>query len=119
MLLMMLFIAIQLPAQTIQPDPEVSSSVFDLSTFTGIVAVISLIVTQLAKKIPVISTNTILKILVSVIVGIAASLLSWWLGLADFLTGLLWWQVLIQGLLAGLTACGFYDLFKGVFGKKE
>ena len=89
---------------------------FELSTFTGIVAIVSFLVTQLAKFVPVIDSKTILKILVSVVTGIAVSLIAWKLSLAEFLANLAIWQTLIYGLLAGLSACGFYDLIKN-FGK--
>ncbi len=98
---------------------DVPAIVFDWSTFAGITAFVSLAVTQLAKRIPVVETHAVLKILVSVAVGMVVSLLSWKFGWADFLSGLLWWQVLIQGLLAGLSACGAYDLIKSVIGIKE
>ena len=87
---------------------------FELSTFTGIVAIVSFLVTQLAKFVPVIDSKTILKILVSVVTGIAVSLIAWKLSLAEFLVNLAIWQTLIYGLLAGLSACGFYDLIKNV-----
>lgn len=117
-----LLIAIPVFSQAvpIEPDNPVAAVVVDLSTFVGIVAFVSLVVTQLAKKIPAVEASKVLKILTSVCVGVATSFLSWWLGLADFLMGLIWWQVLIQGVLAGLTACGFYDLIKAALtGKKE
>jgi hypothetical protein len=87
--------------------------VLSISTLMGIVSVISLIITQIAKIIPVVGSNKLLKIFASVVIGIAVSLLAWWIGAADFLQGLLWWQVIVQGLIAGFTACGLYDLIKG------
>ncbi|MDR2917282.1 MAG: hypothetical protein LBV74_21010 [Tannerella sp.] len=124
MFFLMAMFVIMLPSFAQNPVPandlaDVSGIVFDLSTFAGIVAFVSLVVTQLAKKLPVVETNTILKILVSVAVGMLASLLSWKFGWADFLAGLLWWQVLVQGALAGLAACGAYDLIKSVIGVKQ
>jgi small-conductance mechanosensitive channel len=89
--------------------------VWSISTFMGIVSVISVLVTQIAKQLPVIAVNTLLKIFVSVAVGIAVSLLAWYIGVADFLTGLLWWQVIIQGLIAGFTACGIIRFNKDFF----
>ena len=121
MLLMILFIAVQLPAQTIAPVDNIDtpSIVFDLSTFTGIVAAISLIVTQVAKVIPVIGVNRVLKIASSLVVGVIVSLLSHWFGVASFLIELPIWQVVTQGLFAGLMACGIYDIIKPLFGKKD
>jgi hypothetical protein len=86
-----------------------------ISTFMGIVSVISAPVTQIAKAVPVIGANRLLKIFISVAAGIAVSLPAWRIGAADFLTGLSWGQAVIQGLIAGFTACGLYDLMKGFF----
>lgn len=117
-MIVLLFMTVPVLAYTMTEPGSTASVVVDLSTFVGIVAFVSLVVTQLAKKITVIEANTILKILTSVAIGILASFFSWWLGLADFLGGLLWWQVLIQGVLAGLSACGTYDLIKSIIGNK-
>jgi hypothetical protein len=97
---------------------EVSSVVVDLSTFTGIVAFASLVVTQVAKVIPAVDASAVFKILISAAVGVGGSLLSWRFGWAEFLDGQPWWQVLLQGLFIGLTASGAFDLLKGLFGKK-
>jgi hypothetical protein len=56
---------------------------------------------------------------ISAVVGIATSFLAWGFGWAEFLANLPWWQVLIQGLVIGLTACGAFDLLKGLFGEKK
>lgn len=122
--LFVVMFVIALPVFSQAPDQagdlfDVSGAMFDWSTFAGITAFVSLAVTQLAKKVPVIETHAVLKILVSVAVGMVVSLLSWKFGWADFLSGLLWWQVLIQGLLAGLSACGAYDLIKSAIGIKK
>jgi len=96
-----------------QSDGGTESAAVGLTTFTGIVALVSLMVTQGAKLLPAINASTLLKIGVSVAVGVVASFVAQWFGIADFLAGMVWWQVLIQGLLAGLSACGFYDVLKG------
>ena len=89
--------------------------VIDLSTFAGIVALISLIVTQLCKVVPAFNTAASwVKILVSAVIGILTCMLSWFLQIADPLLALSWWQALIYGLCAGLAACGFYDAIKAL-----
>lgn len=93
-----------------------------LATFAGITALVSLLGTQLAKLVPYIADHAWCKVLCSVGIGILASLLSWGLQLAGFMDGYLWWQALLAGAAAGLSACGFYDLVKavaGLFNKKE
>lgn len=89
--------------------------VLDLSTFGGIVAVISAIVTQILKVIPSIDGSKIAKIGISVAVGIVVCILSWLLKVSDPLAGLIWWQTLIYGVAAGLSGCGFYDLVKVIW----
>lgn len=89
--------------------------ILDLSTFTGIVAVISSVVTQIFKLIPAIDGSKIAKIGISVAVGIVVCMLAWVLKISEPLAGLIWWQTLIYGLAAGLSGCGFYDLVKVVW----
>jgi len=87
----------------------------DVSSFAGIVALVSLVVTQGAKLIPFINATTLAKIATSIITGIAITFVAKAFGLAEFLQGLVWWHVLIQGTLAGLSASGIYDLLKSIF----
>ena len=94
---------------------EETQFVLDLSTFTGIVAVISSIVTQIFKISPSINGSKIAKIGISVGVGIAVCMLGWLLQISEPLAGLIWWQVLIYGVAAGLSGCGFYDLVKVIW----
>lgn len=94
---------------------EGSQIILDLSTFTGIVAVISSVVTQIFKLIPDIDGSKIAKIGISVAVGIAVCMLAWVLKISEPLAGLIWWQTLIYGVAAGLSGCGFYDLVKVVW----
>ena len=89
--------------------------ILDLYTFTGIVAVISSVVTQIFKLIPAIDGSKIAKIGISVAVGIVVCMLSWLLKVSEPLAGLIWWQTLIYGVAAGLSGCGFYDLVKVVW----
>ena len=96
-----------------------SSPVFDFSTFAGIVAVVSLAVTQGARIFPFVNKSAVTKILSSVAVSMVIILVTWHFKLADFLAGLPFWQVIVQGLLAGLSACGAYDLIKNLFKTRE
>ena len=101
-------------AQT-EVSNEGTQIILDLSTFTGIVAVISSVVTQIFKLIPAIDGSKIAKIGISVAVGIVVCMLSWSLKVSEPLAGLIWWQTLIYGVAAGLSGCGFYDLVKVVW----
>jgi uncharacterized membrane protein len=97
----------------VENPPDVGWS-FDFSTFAGIVAIVSLAVTQCAKIIPFVSQNTFAKIASSVLVASVLMLIAWHFELAEFLAGLTFWNVILQGLLAGLSSCGIYDLVKNV-----
>ena len=101
-------------AQT-EVTSEEAKFAIDLSTFAGIVAVISPVVTQIFKLIPAIDGSKIAKIGISVAVGIVVCMLSWLLKVSEPLAGLIWWQTLIYGVAAGLSGCGFYDLVKVVW----
>lgn len=102
-------------AQT-EVTSEETQFVIDLSTFGGIVAVISPVVTQIFKLIPAIDGSKIAKIGISIGVGIIVCMLAWVLKVSEPLAGLIWWQTLIYGVAAGLSGCGFYDLVKVVWG---
>ena len=101
-------------AQT-EVSNEKTQIILDLSTFTGIVTVISSVVTQIFKLIPAIDGSKIAKIGISVGVGIIVCMLAWVLKVSEPLAGLIWWQTLIYGVAAGLSGCGFYDLVKVVW----
>ena len=101
-------------AQT-EVSNEGTQIILDLSTFGGIVAVISPVVTQIFKLIPAIDGSKIAKIGISVAVGIVVCMLAWVLKISEPLAGLIWWQTLIYGVAAGLSGCGFYDLVKVVW----
>ena len=102
-------------AQEVATNPE-TSFVLDLGTFTGIVAVVSTLVTQIVKVVPAISDNKLIKILVSSGTGMLVCLLCWVLKATPLLTDLVWWQALLYGLAAGLSGCGFYDIVKAIGG---
>lgn len=101
-------------AQT-EVSNEGTQIILDLSTFGGIVAVISPVVTQIFKLIPAIDGSKIAKIGISVGVGIIVCMLAWVLKVSEPLAGLIWWQTLVYGVAAGLSGCGFYDLVKVVW----
>lgn len=102
-------------ATGLETEPaEGTELVIDLGTFTGIVAVISTIVTQIFKVIPSISENRLAKIGISCAVGMVLCLVAWALQLTPLLAGYEWWGSLIYGVAAGLSGCGFYDLVKAI-----
>lgn len=98
----------------IEPEPESSELIVDLGTFTGIVAVISFLVTQLSKIVSFVQENKWVKIAVSVFIGAGICSACWATGLTPFLSGLTLWQVLIYGAGAGLSGCGLYDIVKPI-----
>lgn len=111
-------------AQEIVPVAEPDTTfVLDLTTFTGIVTLVSFLVTQITKVIPAVAAaNKLAKIGISCAVGIIVCMIAWLLHLTPLLTEYIWWQVLIYGLVVGLSGCGFYNLVKAVgelFKKKE
>lgn len=93
---------------------EGTEVVIDLGTFTGIVAVISAIVTQILKVAPAVSENRLVKIGLSCAVGMVLCLVAWALQLTPLLAGYEWWGSLVYGVAAGLSGCGFYDLVKAI-----
>lgn len=108
-------------AQVADAPAETSQLVIDLGSFTGIVAVVSFIITQLGKSVSFLTARWA-KIVTSIVVGVVVTFGSWALGLTPFLSGIFWWQTLLYGLMAGLSGCGFYEFIKpllNLFGKKE
>lgn len=116
LMLAMLISAVTVFAQgAVTSEPSTSTGfVIELGTFTGIVAFISAIVTQILKVIPAISGSKLAKIGVSVAVGMVVCVLAWALQLTPLLEGYQWWGTLIYGLAAGLSGCGFYDVVKAI-----
>lgn len=101
-------------AQTVEPEPQGSEFIVDLGTFTGIVAVVSFLVTQISKLISYVNEHRWAKIAISLFVGASICSACWATGLAPFLSGLTIWQVLIYGVGAGLSGCGLYDIVKPI-----
>lgn len=84
--------------------------------FAIVTSVISVVVTQLAKKITYIQNHNWLKILVSVAVGVLVCVISKAIGWpVQFMEYMSWIQALIMGVLAGLSGSGIYDLIKSFF----
>lgn len=96
----------------IAPASEV---VIDVGSFTGIVALVSMIATQILKVIPAIKENKLAKIGISVVVGIIVCMVCWVLQVSPILISMKWWVALLYGLVAGLSACGFYDIIKAIY----
>lgn len=96
----------------IAPASEV---VIDVGSFTGIAALVSMIATQILKVIPAIKENKLAKIGISVAVGIIVCMVCWVLQVSPILISMEWWVVLLYGLAAGLSACGFYDIIKAIY----
>ena len=87
----------------------------DVSTFTGIVALVSMIVTQIAKVWKKVDESSLIKRAISAVVGIAAFMICWALQVAPLFEGMVWWWALIYGARAGLAASGFYALIKDIW----
>ena len=107
-----------LMANGVEPVEE-GGVVIDVTTFAGMMAVITAIVTQVAKVIPFINEHKWAKILCSVMVGVVATVACWGLGIADFISDVTWWQAIITGAAAGLSGCGFYDVIKAIWSLVE
>ena len=115
MLNMLLMFVVGIAAQTaIGLSEEVIEPglVTDFASFTGIMTLISLVVTQLSKLIPSIEERKWAKPLVSIAVGILSCLFGWILQISPVLEGLIWYMVILYGVFAGLSACGLYSILK-------
>lgn len=119
MLNMLLMFTVGIAAQTamglseevVEPVVE-PGLVTDFASFTGIMTLVSLVVTQLSKLIPGISEKKWAKPLVSIAVGILSCLFGWILQISPVLEGLIWYMVILYGVFAGLSACGLYSILK-------
>ena len=121
MALMAFILPVSLFAAGVEPSTG-SEFVINLGTFTGIVTLVSYIGVQILKVIPAIKDNKLAKIGISALVGILVCLIAWGLQLTPLLENYPFYQVLIYGLAAGLSGCGFYDVIKaigGLFKNKE
>ena len=115
MMLMMglLLVSCALMAQEVTPSE--AGTMIDVTTFGGMMALVTMVVTQFAKLIPFINEHKWAKVLTSLGVGIAATMACWGLQVSDYLAGLVWWQALIAGAAVGLSSCGFYDVIKALW----
>lgn len=115
MLNMLLMFVVGIAAQTAMGLSEgvvEPGLVTDFASFTGIMTLISLVVTQLSKLIPSIKEKKWAKPLVSIAVGILSCLFGWILQISPVLEGLIWYMVILYGVFAGLSACGLYSILK-------
>lgn len=116
MLNMLLMFTVGIAAQTtiglISEEVVEPGLVTDFASFTGIMTLISLVVTQLSKLIPSIEEKKWAKPLVSIVVGILSCLFGWILQISPVLEGLIWYMVILYGVFAGLSACGLYSILK-------
>ena len=115
MLNMLLMFTVGIAAQTAMGLSEEAIEpglVTDFASFTGIMTLISLVVTQLSKLIPSIKEKKWAKPLVSIAVGILSCLFGWILQISPVLEGLIWYMVILYGVFAGLSACGLYSILK-------
>lgn len=115
MLNMLLMFVVGIAAQTaigLSEEVVEPGLVTDFASFTGIMALISLVVTQLSKLVPSIKEKKWAKPLVSIAVGILSCLFGWILQISPVLEGLIWYMVILYGVFAGLSACGLYSILK-------
>lgn len=112
MLNMLLMFTVGIAAQTAMGLSDEPGLVTDFASFTGIMTLVSLVVTQLSKLIPGISEKKWAKPLVSIAVGILSCLFGWILQISPVLEGLIWYMVILYGVFAGLSACGLYSILK-------
>ena len=94
--------------------PSEGPITIDLTTFTGIMAFVTMSATQLAKVVPYIGTHKWAKILSAVAIGMLTCILAWFLQVSPLLVGSEWWEALLYGVAVGFSAAGFYDLVKAI-----
>lgn len=107
--------AMAAPVLTEAVAEEPTGITIDVSTFTGIVALVSMIVTQISKVWKKVDESSLIKRVISAVVGIAVFMICWALQVAPLFEGMVWWWALIYGALAGLSASGFYALIKDIW----
>ena len=114
-LMSFLLICLCAMAQGTEISSEGSSVIIDVTTFTGVMAVVTMIVTQIAKLVPYIEEHKWAKVLTALGVGIVTTMICWALQVSDFMQDMLWWHALIAGIAVGLSAAGFYDVIKAIW----
>ena len=115
MMLMMGLLLVSCALMAQEVTPAEAGTMIDVTTFGGMIALVTMVVTQFAKLIPFINEHKWAKVLTSLGVGIAATMACWGLQVSDYLMGLLWWQALIAGAAVGMSSAGFYDLVKCIY----
>ena len=115
MMLMMGLLLVSCALMAQETGTENAGTMIDVTTFGGMMALVTMVVTQFAKLIPFIAEHKWAKVLTSLGVGIAATMACWGLQVSDYLMGLLWWQALIAGAAVGLSSCGFFDVIKALW----
>lgn len=113
----MLFTSVSLFAQTGGELVGIAQPgvVIDFSTFTGIAAIVSMVVTQLCKLVPVINSKGVYKIITALLSGVAICVLAKALCLQSPLITLSWLESALYGLFAGSLSCGLFDIFNSVY----
>jgi hypothetical protein len=94
--------------------PSEGAITIDLTTFTGIMAFVTMSATQLAKVVPYIDTHKWAKVLSAVVIGMLVCILAWFLKVSPLLIGSEWWEALLYGIAVGFSSAGFYDLVKAI-----
>lgn len=115
MMLMMGLLLVSCALMAQETTPAEAGTMIDVTTFGGMMALVTMVVTQFAKLIPFIGEHKWAKVLTSLGVGIAATMACWGLQVSDYLSGLVWWQALIAGAAVGMSSAGFYDLVKCIW----
>ncbi len=110
----LMLVSLALMAQETLPE-ETAGTFIDVTTFGGMMVLVSAICTEVAKLIPYIADHKWAKVLSSVVIGIGATMACWGLQVSDYLSGLVWWQALIAGVAVGLSSSGFYDVIKALW----
>ena len=115
-ILFVLTLALLCPLALMAQTTDVVSEVtVDVTTFTGMAAFVSMILTQIVKKVPAIGATKVATVATSAVLGIAVTMVCWWLGVAEFVADYNWWQTLLAGLTAGLGSSGLYDFLRGIY----
>lgn len=103
-------------------EMDSSNVVLDFTTYGGLAAIAGMVIVQIGKLIPAVNNNKWLKILCSLIVGIAIAVVVKAIGITSPVTDLSWGSTVIAGLITGGSSCGLYDLISSIiklFKKEE
>lgn len=95
--------------------PEGGELVVNVNTFTGMMALVTVVVTWLCTRLPYLAQHKWAKTLAGILTGVALTMACWAMQVSDYLLGLVWWQALVAGVAVGLSAAGFYDVVRAVW----